>query len=516
MSAEERDTVQEALQSYIIEVLRNWIYTPPALVNGVFLAILVVTLILLIVEKINKTLTAMCGAVATIIAGRYFEVAYGWVPVVDAFLAYLQGSAPRLKPLLFTSEQVLTEMVDWQSIVIVISLLIVSSIVSRSGLFEYIGVKLVKMGGGDFRRIFIYFCVLTFALTAMMGAVPAFVIIVSLTLTLTRSLGIDPKPYILGELFVGIHAGIATLTSNVGNIVVASHYNMNSSYFLDYGGFLLIGAPFAATCSAISILIIQRSFKEVMTPAESDEFSSLRERVLSLDESSLIENRAIFRRTILLLALMIVGFIIANPIGIPLYVVALSAAIAFLILGGIEPRKAILEVDWELMLFLLGIFIVIGGVCSTGVLNTAGEIIGSLALGNMPAMILMTIITSTVFSGVLEDVPVAVVLLYVIPVASLSALVSEKAAVWALIYGMNIGSILTPVGETRIILALSVLSKDGSPVSGTEFMKLSIPILVLSILIGVAFIYGLALILGWNTITPEQIITLLTSPTTAL
>ncbi|MBS7288851.1 MAG: hypothetical protein KIH01_08995, partial [Candidatus Freyarchaeota archaeon] len=423
------------------------------------------------------------------------------------------GGVPRMKPLLFTGEQVLTEMVDWQTIVIVISLLIVSSVASRSGLFEYVGVKLVKMGGGDLRVLFIYFCMLTFVLTATMSSVPAFIIVVSLTLTLTHSLGIDSRPYILGELFVGNYATVATLTGAVANIVIASHYHMSPSYFLDYGGFLLLGFPFAAACSAISILIVQRAFKGSLSPPESVELDSLRTRILSLDESSLIENRAIFRRTILLLALMIVGFVISNPLGIPLYVVALSAAVAFLILGGVEPRKAILEVDWELILFLIGIFIIVGGVCSTGILEAAGRSLGSLAFGNAPAIILLTVAASAILSGVLEDVAVVAVLLYVIPVASLTALVSEKTAVWALIYGVNLGSLLTPVGETRVMLALSVLSRDGNPVSGIEFMKLSIPLIVSSILLGAALIYGFAVILGWNTITTEQILALVTQTT---
>ncbi len=500
---------QETVQSYLIESLRNWIYTPPPLVDGVFLTIFVATLILLVTEKINKVVTTLCGATATILAGRLFEVVYGWVPIVDALLAYVEGGVPRLKPLLFTSEQVLTEMIDWQTIIIVISLLIVSSIASRSGLFEYVGVKLVKIGGGDFRMLFMYFCVLTFLLTMAMGAVPAFIIVISLTSMLTQSLGIDPKPYVLGELFVSIYAGTATLTSAVHNIFIASYYHMNPSYFLDYGGFLLLGAPFAAACSIISIFSVQRSFKKSLSPPESGELYSLRESVLSLDESSLIENRVLFKRTIMLLALMIVGFIVSNSVGIPLYVVALLAAVAFLIIGDVEPRKAILEVDWELILFLIGIFIIVGGVCSTGILEAVGRSLGSLAFGNMSAMILLITTSSALLSGVLEDIAVAAVLLHVIPIASLTALVSEKAAIWALIYGVNIGSILTPVGETRIIMALSILSRNGNPISGTEFMKLSIPILVSSILLGAALIYGFAVALGWNTLTIEQIVELI-------
>lgn len=505
--------MQGLVQSYFAEFLEKWIYTPPAFVYVVFIAIFAITLILLATEKVNKALAALCGAAATILAGKYFETVFSWVPLTGAVLDVAQGRYPTMKPLLFTSEQVLTEMVDWQTIMIVIALLIVSSTVSRSGLFEYIVVKVIKRGGGDPKVLFVYFCALTYLLTLAMGLIPAFIVIVSLTVTLTRSLGIDPRPYILGELFVNNYAAMSTLIGTTANIVIASHYQMNPSYLLDYTGFLLLGTPFALACSAISMFLVQRSFRESIAKPENAEFETLRVRIMSLDESSLIEDKAVFKRTIILLILMIVGLIIASPLGVQIYIVMLVFAVAFLLLGNIDPRKAIMEVDWELLLFLIGIFIVVGGVYSTGILGAAGEALGAISQGNALMLVSLTITLSSVLSGVLEDVAVAVTLLHMIPVAALSALVSEKAIAWALLYGTKLGSILTPVGETTVILALSILSREGKPISWTTFMKHSVPIMVSSILVGVALIYMFTIILGWNTITPEQLITLLASQT---
>ena len=213
-------SVQGLAQNHTLELLRELLFVPPVSVVATFSIIMIVTYALIMTERLHKTLAALGGAVATILAGKYFSAVYSWVPVADCVISWMQGVPACGKPLLFTDQQVFTEMIDWPTIIIIISLIIIAAVASRSGIFEYLCIKVVKLSGGDLRRLFTYLCLLSFALTAIIGNDPAFIIISALTLTLTRALGVDPRPYILGEVFVINAASTSTLVGSFVNIPI--------------------------------------------------------------------------------------------------------------------------------------------------------------------------------------------------------------------------------------------------------------------------------------------------------
>ncbi|MEM3465898.1 MAG: SLC13 family permease [Candidatus Jordarchaeales archaeon] len=499
----------QGTEHLLVGFLRVWIYTPPVFVVGVFAAIMITTYALIMTERFHETLVAMGGAVATVIAGRYFEVVYSWVPIVDAYLAWIQGDFPTLKPLLFTSGQVLTEMVDWQTIVIVISLVIIATAASKSGLFEYICVKVVKFSGGDLSKLFVYLCLLSFMLTALIGNDPAFIVISALTLTLTRAIGVDPRPYILGEVFVTNAAGASTLVGSFVNVLVSSRFNLDPKYLLSYVHFVALGAPFAVACSVIAILLVKRAFKDEFVISEESEVKWMKKTMLALDEYSLIEDMTLFRRMSVLLVLTVAGFIIAGSLNIPLYIVAAASAFGFLVLSGVEPEKTLHEVDWGLVVFLVSILIVVEGVHSTGLLESIGKTLGSLTAGNMPATMFLVISVAGILSGIMDNVSVTSALLYVVAPLSLNAMVLDKTVVWALIYGSNSGASMTPIGGIPNLLAFSLLERDGKPVTWKSFIKLGAPLCLISFLLGTGMLYAFTTILGWTSTSPELILTLI-------
>ena len=503
-------SVQGLVQNHTLELLRELLFVPPVSVVATFSVIMIVTYALIMTERLHKTLAALGGAVATILAGKYFSAVYSWVPIADCVISWMQGVPACGKPLLFTDQQVFTEMIDWPTIIIIISLVIIATVASRSGLFEYVCVKVVKMSGGDLKRLFAYLCLVSFVLTAIIGNNPTFIIISALTLTLTRALGVDPRPYVLGEVFVINAASASTIVGSFVNILVSAHFNLNPGYFLSYVHFIALGAPFAAAYSAMSMVIVQKAFKEEFTVPEGREFATIRARLLSLDESTLIENRALFNRMAVLLVLTTIGFVVAGTLNIPLYMVALVSAFAFLLLSGADPERTLLEVDWGLVVFLVSIFIIVGGVHSTGVLETIGKSLGSLTVGNPLATIFLTITVSGVLSGVMDNVSVTTALLYVLTPLSVNAMVLDKVVIWSLIYGANAGASLTPIGGIPNLLAISILERDGAPMSWKNFFKIGGPLCLVSFIMGTGLLYGLTSILGWTAMSPELFLMVLT------
>jgi len=465
---------------------------PPFEAVVVFGGILFVTFALIVTERIHQTVAALAGAVATIIAGKYFSLTYSWAPV----LSFLATGVPH--ELLFSDLEVFTEFVDWPTIFIIISVMIITAVTERSGLFEYIALKVIKSGGGNLKRMFLYLWIVSFLLASVLGITPAFIIIGALILTITKVLELNPVPYILSCVFVILAASTSTVLSTLANILVASHFNLNPFYYLSYDGFIMLGFPFALVSLAIAVAFTFWKFSDSFRIHEEEEYKEIRSKILAFDENMVIEDRRLFRIVSVLLIVTIIAFVVGGLLGIPFYMTALFFAVIFFVVGGAEPKHVIAEVDWNLILFFIGIFIIVGGVDRAGILQSMGTQIGYMGIGNPATMTSLIYGFTCVFSGVVDEVSVVAVMVYAIPYISKTAFISPGLIIWAVLYGANAGTSLTPVGGIPNMIAISELEKENVKVTWLGFMKIGIPITVLRVVTGILLLLFLASLLGWG------------------
>ncbi|MHA1263527.1 MAG: SLC13 family permease [Candidatus Freyarchaeota archaeon] len=429
---------------------------PPFEAVVVFGGILFVTFALIVTERIHQTVAALAGAVATIIAGKYFSLTYSWAPV----LSFLATGVPH--ELLFSDLEVFTEFVDWPTIFIIISVMIITAVTERSGLFEYIALKVIKSGGGNLKRMFLYLWIVSFLLASVLGITPAFIIIGALILTITKVLELNPVPYILSCVFVILAASTSTVLSTLANILVASHFNLNPFYYLSYDGFIMLGFPFALVSLAIAVAFTFWKFSDSFRIHEEEEYKEIRSKILAFDENMVIGDRRLFRIVSVLLIVTIIAFVVGGLMGIP------------------------------------GIFIIVGGVDRAGILQSMGTQIGYMGIGNPATMTSLIYGFTCVFSGVVDEVSVVAVMVYAIPYISKTAFISPGLIIWAVLYGANAGTSLTPVGGIPNMIAISELEKENVKVTWLGFMKIGIPITVLRVVTGILLLLFLASLLGWG------------------
>jgi len=477
---------------------------PPAQI--VFSAILIVTFGLIATERLHRTVAALGGAVATLAAGGYFSYAYSWVPYFTYFasLSYqmeigLPFLTPVWQPLLFSFTDVYKEFISWSTILIIISIVIITSVASRSGLFEYIIVKVIKFSGGDIKKLFLYIWALTFILTMLLGNNPTFIIVSVLVFQIARVLDLNPVPYILGTMFVANAGSSSTVISGFVNVLVSGYYNLDPARWLSYPTFIVLGLPIALSCMGIALFFIFRHYKDAFQiPKEKMEYLEMRSRLLSFDERTLVRNPKIFWRLGVLVAATVVGFVVAGFVGIPFYVVALVSAFAFLFVSGENPERTLREVNWSLVFFFIGIFIIVGGVDSTNVLGNLGNSLGTLTFCNVPGTVSLVTLFCGLSSGALYNISVATALLYVIPSLSASALINQNLVIWSLLYGANIGASLTPIGGTPNLIAITSLEREGYHVSWRNFLKIGVPITFVSLFAGIPLLIVFSRLLGWG------------------
>nr|MDO8080392.1 SLC13 family permease [Candidatus Freyarchaeota archaeon] len=477
---------------------------PPAQI--VFIAITIVTFVLIATKRLHRTVAALGGAVATLVAGGYFSYAYSWVPYFTYFSSLFYQMQIGLpfpiavwQPLLFSYTDVYKEFIDWSTLLIIISVVIITSVASRSGLFEYIIIKVVKFSGGNIKRLFILIWILAFILTMLLNSDPTIIMITALILLIAKVLDLNPVPYLLGTVFVINSASTSSIMASFVNILVSNHYSLDPARWLSYPTFIVLGLPFSLLCTGIALFFIFRHYKDAFQiPKEKTEYLEMRAGLLSFDEKILIRNPKIFRRLAVLLAATVAGFVIAGFVGVPFYVVALISAFAFVFVSGADPEKTLREVDWSLVFFFIGIFIIVGGLDSTKILEVMGSGLGNLTFANTPATAILVTSFCGGLSGVLDNISVATALLYVTPSLSASALINQNLVIWALIYGANVGESLTPIGGVPSLVAITSLEKEKFQLSWREFMRLGVPIALTSLFVGMLLLIGISHLLGWG------------------
>ena len=502
------EIASELLMEYLYESLYEYIAQPPLSAKIVFSAIIIVTFGLIATERLHKTVAALGGAVATLIAGGYFAYAYSWFPFFTYFNALPniieaigRGITPIVEwqPMLFSFTDVYKEFIDWSTLLIIISVVIITTVASRSGLFEYLIIKVVKFSGGDIKRLFIYIWILTFLLTMFLNCDPCFIIVSVLVFQIAKILDLNPKPYILGTIFVVNAASSSTIIGSFVNILVSGHYNLDPARYLSYPSFIVLGLPFAVIGTVVALFFVFRHYKDAFQiPKEKEEYLRMREMLLSFDERSVMKDPKMFRRLSILLAATIAGFIIAGLINVPFYVVSLVFAFAFLFVSGEDTEKTLREVDWSLVFFFIGIFIIVGGVDKTKILEIMGNSLGTLIFANTPATVILVSTFCGGLSGVLDNISVTTALLYVTPSLSASALINQNLVIWSLIYGADIGASLTPIGGLPNLIGVSALEKEGHHVSWKEFMKIGVSITAVTLIAGILLLLGFSRILGWG------------------
>ncbi|MEM2145270.1 MAG: SLC13 family permease [Candidatus Jordarchaeaceae archaeon] len=487
---------------------------PPAQI--IFTTITLVTFGLIATKRLHRTVAALGGAVATLIAGGYFSYVYSWVPFFTYFTSlYYQVEmglpliTPVWQPLLFSFTDVYKEFVNWSTILIIISVVIITSVARRSGLFEYLIIKVAKFSGGNIKRLFIYIWVLTFVLTMLLGNNPTFIIVSVLVFQIARVLDLDPVPYILGTMFVVNAGSSSTVIGGFVNILVSGYYNLDPSRWLSYPTFIVLGLPIALVCMIVSLFFIFHYYRDAFQiPMERTDQLDVRYRLLSFDERILVRNPKIFRRLAALLAATIAGFIVAGFVGVPFYVIALIFAFAFLFVSGENPERTLREVNWSLVFFFIGIFIVVGGVNSTHALGNLGNSLGTLTSTNVPGTISLVALFCGVLSGVLYNISVATAMIYVTPSLSMSALINQNIVIWSLLYGANLGSNLTPLGGTPNLIAITSLEREGYHVSWRSFLKIGVPITFVSLFAGIILLTVFAHLLGWGVTYTDLVVSL--------
>jgi Na+/H+ antiporter NhaD/arsenite permease-like protein len=397
------------------------------IITGCFIGVI----ILILTERLNRAIAALTGATIT-----YF---------VLIFIEGMKFSV--IVDLLFGTES--DGFVNLHSLILIIGMMFIVSISNEAGLFQFLAIKLIKLSKGQPIRLMLILCLLGVLVSAILNNILAVIILIPLTITVSRILNIDPTPYILTVAIIVNIGGSIFLISSIPNILIATYVGITFMEFFLYVGLI-----------SLIVLIFTLLFfvflykKELIIPKGG--VSVLNE----FNVWNLVQNKALMYECIGALSILMILFIIIPSSIIPPDMIALTIALFLIILSRLEPKDLISKIDYELIFYLLGIFIIAGALEILGLLAIIGRELSGIGGGDLFIQMILILWFSAFLSSTVDNIPITKVLLPVVGTMSSNAPTPYgNQLYYSLAIGANWGDNLTPLGDNILVLNLAEQNK---------------------------------------------------------
>ncbi len=424
---------------------------------------------------------------------------------IDKTKVALFGAALTLAAKVLTQHDALHDVdlgVDWNVIFLLISMMLIVNIMTKTGVFQYVAVKAAKIGRGEPFAIMAVFAVVTAVSSAFLDNVTTVLLLAPVTLLVARELDIDPVPYLITEALASNIGGTATLIGDPPNIMIASKAG------LDFMDFLVHLAPAIVIIMIAWLLVWKVAFgrRLVVDPAR-------KARILAMNEKALIKDPVLLKKSGCVLGLTILGFMLHGFLGYEPATVALLGASTLLLVSGQDPREVLEEVEWPTIFFFMGLFIIIGGTVKAGLIELFSQKVIALTHPTKDSMLLLSMVMvwfSGIASAIVDNIPF---------VATMNPLLAELAEKvlgpdtglsgqalythptmlpvwWSLALGACLGGNGTAIGASANVIVVGMSGKAGHHISFARFLKYGAPVTLGTIALSMAYLYLRYYVLG--------------------
>lgn len=389
---------------------------------------------------------------------------------VHRSVAALAGAVVLLLTHVLTIETA-ADYVDLNTIGVLVGMMLFVAVVKSSGLFEYIAIWSAKLTRGQPMAILAVFAVITAVLSAFLDNVTTVLLIGPMTIAITQILEVNPVPFLLSQIMASNIGGTATLIGDPPNIMIGSAAG------LSFADFIVNTGPVVLIILAVVVAIFFLMYRGNLH-VESENM----EKVLTLDEKLTIKDASLLRKSVIMIVLVVVGFIFHAQLGIESATVALTATGVMLLIGGQDAEDVILGVEWSTILFFIGLFVVVGGLNSTGVIAMLANGMLELVGDNEVLAIVLVLWASALISAFLDNIPFVATLIPMIQTMQQGGM-DVLPLWWALSLGACLGGNGSLIGASANVVLAGVSAKNGYPITFMSYLKKGFPLMLLSVAI---------------------------------
>lgn len=368
--------------------------------------------------------------------------------------------------------------VDWNTIGLLVGMMIIVTITRRTGIFEFLAMKAAVKVRGDGVKLLIALSFITAVASALLDNVTTVLLMVPVTFALCDELELPVMPFLFAQILSSNIGGTATLIGDPPNIMIGS------ATHLTFNDFLINLAPISFVILTVTILLLSMLYRKKLQVKPE-----LREKILSFNPENELKDRKLLVQSLSVLALTILGFVLHGVLNLETAIIALGGAALLMVITREEPEETLLGVEWPTIFFFIGLFIVVGSLEETGVIKTIAEYALSLTGGETVTTGLLVLWLSAIASSFVDNIPfVATMIPLIQEMGQMGGIANLDPLWWSLALGACLGGNGSLVGAAANVIVAGMSERRGTPISFIGFLKIGFPMMILSIIISMIYL----------------------------
>ena len=396
-------------------------------------------------ERVDRTVAALAGAVLMIVAGVLHQD--------EAFAA-----------------------IDLNVIFLLLGMMVIANVMARTGVFQWVAIRAIRLARGDPWRILVVLCVLTGVASAFLNNVTVVILVGPITLYAAAAAGVSPVPYLIAEILASNVGGTATLIGDPPNILIASAAD------IDFTTFALNMAPVTLVIFVALLVLLRVVFARDLALQRSALLT------LDLDESGVITEPRLMRLSVSIMVLTVLGFLVAEPLGHEPATVALLGATVLFLVAREDPAEVLAGIEWTTLFFFVGLFVLVAGLIKVGLIGAfAAGLLG--VTGGDPLLTSLGLIwAGGILSGIVDNIPYTAAMIPVVQQLGASGM-DVGPLWWSLALSADLGGNATIIGASANIVIVNLAARAGQPIGFRRFLPYGVATVVLSLAISSLYVW---------------------------
>lgn len=371
-----------------------------------------------------------------------------------------------------------TKGINWQTIIFIAGMMIMVEGMALSGFFSWLCLTIAKAVRYNTTKIFIMFMILAFVLSMFIDSITVILFLAAITITQSKLLQFDPIPVIIAEIFCSNLGGSSTMCGDPPNIIIGTALHYTFTDFLTNTGVIAI------ICLVLMIFFFYMCFRIKLGKRNLSEEEIEK---MPTPQSAITNKRAFIISTVIFLCAVIL-LVTHGQTGLTVSTIGIIAAAATCITAGKKSKAILRRVDYPTLVFFTGLFVVVGGLEETGILELIATFIHAISGGNITFIVIIIIWISAVASAIIDNIPFSATMIPIIKSLAATSGADLSVLAWTLALGTDIGGSATPIGASANVVGIAVASKNGHHISWKQYCKYSIPATLIVITVSMLYI----------------------------
>lgn len=398
---------------------------------------------------------------------------------VHRAIAALLGGMLLIAANILTQEKAI-QYIDWNTLGLLIGMMIIVGITRRTGLFQYLALKAVRLAKGEPIKILIALATITAIVSAFLDNVTTVLLIGPITFTIADSLGVNPIPFLISQILASNIGGTATLIGDPPNIMIGSKAGLG---FMD---FIIHLTPVIIVIHIVIMAAFYFYYRSRLQVPDK-----VKEEVCQVDPRSEIKDSILLKKSLIVLGLTIVGFVLHQALHLESATIAMLGAVMLMFIAKEEPEDIFLTIEWPSIFFFIGLFIIVGGLVETGLIDRLAHWALDITAGNTRLASMTILWLSALASAFVDNIPYVATIIPLIQQMGHLGGISQAGLQplwWALSLGACLGGNGTLIGASANVVLAGIAEKNGFSIKFIYFLKIAFPLMILSVTISMIYL----------------------------